>query len=35
MIPGSVAVGALHAALYPDDHPLGRPVRGTHDAVPR
>jgi zinc protease len=31
--PGSVAVDALHAALYPDGHPLGRPVRGTHDAV--
>ncbi len=31
--PGSVAVDALQAALYPDGHPLGRPVRGTHDAV--
>ena len=26
--PGSVAVDALNAALYPAGHPLGRPVRG-------
>jgi len=26
--PGTVAVDALMAALYPDGHPLGRPVRG-------
>ena len=26
--PGSVAVDALNAALYPGGHPLGRPVRG-------
>lgn len=26
--PGVVAVDALAAALYPDGHPLGRPVRG-------
>lgn len=31
--PGSVAVDALLAALYPDPHPLGRPVRGTAVAV--
>jgi len=31
--PGAVAVDALNAALYPDGHPLGRPVRGTQAAV--
>ncbi len=33
--PGAVAVDALHAALYPDPHPLGRPVRGTQASVER
>lgn len=33
--PGSVAVDALNAVLYPDGHPLGRPVRGTETAVAR
>lgn len=31
--PASVAVDALQAVLYPDGHPLGRPVRGTAVAV--
>jgi len=31
--PAAVAVDALHAALYPGGHPLGRPVRGTLAAV--
>jgi len=31
--PGTVAVDALHAALYPHGHPLGRPVRGTQASV--
>ena len=31
--PGTVAVDALHAALYPDGHPLGRPVRGSQASV--
>lgn len=31
--PGAIAVDALNAALYPDGHPLGRPVRGTQTAV--
>jgi zinc protease len=31
--PGAVAVDALNAALYPDGHPLGRPVRGNAAAV--
>jgi zinc protease len=33
--PGSVAVDALHAALYPHGHPLGRPVRGFRASVER
>lgn len=31
--PGSVAVDALNAALFPDGHPLGRPARGTVESV--
>ncbi len=31
--PGAVAVDALHEALYPGGHPLGRPVRGTQGSV--
>ena len=31
--PGSVAVDALNATLYPAGHPLGRPVRGTAESV--
>jgi zinc protease len=31
--PAAVAVDALHAALYPDGHPLARPVRGTAAAM--
>ena len=31
--PGSVAVDALLATLYPDGHPYGRPSRGTTDTV--
>ncbi|MGE3473992.1 MAG: M16 family metallopeptidase, partial [Vicinamibacterales bacterium] len=31
--PGSVAVDALLATLYPGGHPFGRPVRGTVEAV--
>jgi zinc protease len=31
--PGAVAVDALHAALYPGDHPFGRPARGTPASV--
>jgi zinc protease len=31
--PGAVAVDTLLAAIYPDGHPLGQPVRGRPDAV--
>lgn len=31
--PGSVAVDALNATLYPGGHPLGRSVRGTPESV--
>ncbi|MEZ5291828.1 MAG: pitrilysin family protein [Vicinamibacterales bacterium] len=31
--PGSVAVDTLLSSLYPGGHPLGRPVRGTLEAV--
>jgi len=31
--PGAVAVDALLGVLYPDPHPLGRPVRGRSAAV--
>lgn len=31
--PGAVAVDALLGALYPEPHPLGRPVRGRAAAV--
>ncbi len=31
--PGSMAVDALLGVLYPDPHPLGRPVRGRTPAV--
>ena len=31
--PGAVAVDALNATLYPEGHPLGRPVRGVAAEV--